>query len=212
MFDFDGVVLDSEAANFDVWADVYRDHGCELTVADYLAAMGGRSFNLYDLLVSRSGIDVLPEHELRASKNARHVAAVSEMLPNPGVEKWIADARALGLAVGIASSADRPWIEGHLTRMCITDLFDHVSCWEGAVPAKPAPDVYLLACEALGVAPHEAVAIEDSPTGILAARNAGMKCVAVIHRVTETIELAADLVLPSLDAMTLEEALVALAS
>lgn len=103
------------------------------------------------------------------------------------------------MKVGVASSSTLHWVGGHLDRLAFRKVFDAVTCREDGMRAKPAPDLYLAAVQALGVAPNEAVAVEDSRNGIAAAKAAGLRCVAVPNELTSQQDLsAADLRLRSL--------------
>ena len=103
------------------------------------------------------------------------------------------------LLTAIASSSPSDWVLPHLERLGLRERFAFVSCYDGGVAPKPAPDTYLAACAALGVRPVEAIAVEDSPHGITAAKRAGLRCVAVPHAITEQLDVThADLVLRSL--------------
>nr|MBA2626021.1 HAD-IA family hydrolase [Acidimicrobiia bacterium] len=124
----------------------------------------------------------------------------------PGVERWLDDAERLGLALGVASSSEADWVIGHLERLGLLDRFAHLSCFDGRLRSKPAPDLYLAACEALGVAPTDALAVEDSPNGVAAARAGGLRTVAVPRNLTRDLDVsAADLVVDSLADVTVEE-------
>src|SRR5262249_25881308 len=117
----------------------------------------------------------------------------------PGVHAWIDDARRRGWPVAIASSSDHEWIAMHLGRLDMLDTFDAVVCAGGDCAAKPEPDVYLAACAALRVEPGDALAIEDSPHGITAAKRAGLWCVAVPNAITAQLDTShADITLKSL--------------
>lgn len=211
VFDFDGVIIDSEVTHFETWAELFDRYGAELTVAEFIESMGGRHVNIYEMLAGKATKPVPAEGDLREIKRVRHAELIAATDVLPGVADWVAEARRLGLRVGIASSADQPWLDEHLARIAMVDSFECVCCWDDQIAAKPAPDLYLVACERLGVAPEAALAIEDSPNGLLAARRAGMRTLAVVHRLTEELELAADLVVRSLDELTVTEALERLA-
>ena len=107
-----------------------------------------------------------------------------------GVRDYVAEGRRLGLLLAIASSSPRAYVRNHIDRLGLGDAWDAVVCREDAARAKPAPDLYVRAVEALGVAPDEAVAIEDSPNGIAAAKAAGLRVVAVPNEVTGTLDLS----------------------
>lgn len=207
VFDFDGVIIDSEVTGFAAWCDVYGDYGVDLTVAEYVESMGGRHVNIYELLVRKTNVPVPDEHSVRTVKRARHAELLEQTGVLPGVHDWIAAARTRGLGLGIASSASTRWLDTHLARIGLSDAFDCVCSFDGTVAAKPAPDLYLRACERLGVAPAGALAIEDAPNGLQAAQTAGMRTVGVTHALTQHLSLEADIVTPSLDALTLDEAL-----
>ncbi len=111
----------------------------------------------------------------------------------------------MDLKVGLASSSTSDWVKGHLARLGILESFDCLRCRDQVANAKPAPDLYLAVLECLGVGASEAVAIEDSPNGILAAKRAGLRCVAIPNSITASLDLGqADLVLGSLAEVTLD--------
>jgi beta-phosphoglucomutase-like phosphatase (HAD superfamily) len=129
------------------------------------------------------------------------------------VVEWLDEAHRLNMAIGIASSSHVEWVQGHLERLELIDRFACLSCFDDVLQAKPAPDLYLAACESLGVDPAQAVAVEDSRNGILAAKAAGMAAVAVPHGLTEHLDFTeADLRLSSLAEMPLRTALSRLTS
>jgi HAD superfamily hydrolase (TIGR01509 family) len=126
----------------------------------------------------------------------------------PGVLDMAKAARAAGMKVGVASSSSRDWVRGHLERLGIIDLFDCVQGRDDVEHVKPEPDLYLASLDCLGVAAAEAVAIEDSPNGVTAAKRAGLGCVAVPNRITSGLDLSqADLRLTSLADVTLPQLL-----
>jgi beta-phosphoglucomutase-like phosphatase (HAD superfamily) len=99
-------------------------------------------------------------------------------------------------------------VSGHLDRLGILGRFDCVRCRDDVNNAKPAPDLYLAVLECLNVRATEALAIEDSPNGVIAAKGAGMRCVAIPNSITATLDLsAADLILRSLSEVSLPELL-----
>jgi beta-phosphoglucomutase-like phosphatase (HAD superfamily) len=109
------------------------------------------------------------------------------------------------MKVGVASSSTIRWVGGHLERLAFREIFDAVTCREEGMRAKPAPDIYLAATGSLGVAPGEAIAVEDSRNGIAAAKAAGLRCIAVPNELTSEQDLsAADLRLRSLAEMRLD--------
>jgi HAD superfamily hydrolase (TIGR01509 family) len=118
----------------------------------------------------------------------------------PGVDALLDVASSRGLKTCIVSSGTRAWIEGHLRSRSGLERFEAIVCADGdPARAKPRPVLYLEALEHLGVDANEAIAFEDSPNGIAAAKAAGIFCVAVPNPVTAGLDLSkADLVLDSL--------------
>jgi HAD superfamily hydrolase (TIGR01509 family) len=126
----------------------------------------------------------------------------------PGVVEYLREARGLGLKIGLASSSDRAWVHGHLGRLGLLHHFDTTTCVEDTGAHKPDPSPYLAVLETLSVAPSEAVAFEDSPHGIAAAKAAGMLCVAVPNSITRQLRLEqADYRLDSLALLPLSQLL-----
>ncbi|GAC1576410.1 MAG: HAD family hydrolase [Candidatus Dormibacteria bacterium] len=243
VFDFDGLILDTETPIFQSWAEAYTECGISpLTVPEWASAIGtvGGLDPLAELQ-RRVGRPVLEEVVTR--RRSRRDALLAGEVVRPGVEAWLAAAERLGLALAVASSSPRAWVTGHLDRLGLLARFGALACFgdttgdvggggeaeSGAVaphdggadgpvlPAglrpKPAPDVYLAACSKLGVQPAAALAVEDSPNGIRAAKAAGMRCVAVPNPITRLLDLdAADLVVGSLADVTISEVLATLRS
>jgi len=112
----------------------------------------------------------------------------------------------MGLRLGVASSSTGDWVRGHLERLGIFDRFDCMRCRDDVEHAKPEPDLYIAVLDCLGVTAAEAIAIEDSPNGVAAAKRAGMRCVAIPNSITERLDLSqADMVLGSLADLTVRE-------
>ncbi len=209
VFDFDGLVLDTETPVYSSWREAFDAHGCgPLTLEEWSVEVGTDGvLDLIAMMQSRAGreIDVDAMH---AARRARRDELLEQEQLMPGVEQWLDDARAAGYGIAVASSSPHEWVHGHLTRLGVRDRFGHLSCRDEVVPGKPAPDVYLRACEALAVRPRDAIAVEDSPNGVAAAKAAGLWCVAVPNRITAALDFsAADLVVTSLAEVTLLEAL-----
>jgi HAD superfamily hydrolase (TIGR01509 family) len=209
VFDFDGLVLDTETPVFTAWSEAFVAHGCPpITIEEWEVQVGsGVVLDLVAMLCERATkpVDI---DEVQRVRIARRLALVEEQEILPGVNDWLDQAEDLGLGIAIASSSEYEWVLTHLDRLGLRHRFAHISCRDAHVPAKPEPDVYLRACEALDVEPGHALAIEDSPNGIAAAKTAGLSCVAVPNGITATLDFArADLVLRSLADCSLADAI-----
>jgi HAD superfamily hydrolase (TIGR01509 family) len=199
VFDFDGLILDTEGPVFAAWCAAFEAHGCALTLDDWAAEIGTvQRLDLPALLHERATVPV-DEDAMHAARRARRDQLLAAEGPRPGVLAWLDDADALGLRVAIASSSEYEWVDSHLRYLALRGRFAHLACYGDELAAKPAPDTYLAACRDLDVDPGDALAIEDSPNGIAAAKAAGLRCVAVPNPITERLDLsAADLLLTSL--------------
>ena len=145
---------------------------------------------------------------IRARRRRCHAELVAAQPLLPGVLDYIAAAGRLGLRLGVASSSSRDWVVGHLTRLGLDRHFAAVICADDVARTKPDPALYLAALAALDLRPEEAVALEDSPNGIAAAKAAGIFCVAVPNPLTRRLSLAAaDLQLASLADLPLDRLL-----
>jgi HAD superfamily hydrolase (TIGR01509 family) len=209
VFDFDGLILDTELPIYRAWYELFERHGAPpLSIDEWAAEIGTiRGLDLPGLLVERATRPVDLD-EADVWRRAHRDLLLAEQQARPGVEEWVAEAEATGRGVAIASSSEAEWVLPLLERIGLHTRFPYVVNAGGELRPKPAPDVYLEACARLGVAPADALAVEDSPHGIAAAKAAGLRCVAVPHELTETLDLsAADLRLVSLADCSLADAI-----
>jgi HAD superfamily hydrolase (TIGR01509 family) len=209
IFDFDGLILDTETPDFQSWQEIYHAYGGSLSFAEWAGWIGTMGeFDPYDHLEGQLGhpIDRLA---VRARRRTRFEELMVGKTPLPGVVEYLQEATRLGLKLGIASSSPRDWIVRNLGPLGLESYFDTIRCGDDVERTKPDPAVYLAALEALGVQVHQAIVLEDSPNGVLAAKRAGMYCVAVPNALTRQLSLdQADLQLASLADLPLEELLV----
>ncbi len=209
LFDFDGTIVDSELPAYRSWQEVYRDHGQELPLERWVACVGtvGGFDPLADLerLLGRP----VDRERIVPARLARKAELVARERSRPGVERYLVRARERGLKLGVVTSSPREWVEECLGRLGRAEGWDCVLCADGDQSiAKPDPHLYRQALAALGVGAAEAIAIEDSPNGVAAAKAAGLYCVAVPNEITARLDLgAADLVLDSLADLGLDELL-----
>lgn len=203
IFDFDGLIVDTESSSFEMASEAFRRFGHDLT-ADLWQRCVGAHVDVYahlQELVGRAA-DVVPVQE---ALYARKRAADERLGPRPGVVELVAAAAAAGLRLAVASSSSRRWVEGHLQRIGALEPFHAIRCRDHVRQAKPAPDVYLAALDAVGVSASQAVAFEDSPNGSQAAKAAGIYTVAVPNPVTRGWAFDhADRVIDSLAGVTLQ--------
>ena len=210
VFDLDGLILDTESVVYASWESAYRSRGVPLPLDLWQRAIGSDETHfepLSFLLAQRPDIDV---EELQEQRRAVRDRLLAQLSPCAGVPERIAEARARGLRLAVASSSEREWVEHHLGRLGLREHFSALRCRDDVARVKPDPMLYRSALEALGVAPEHAVAFEDSPNGVAAAVAAGLRCVAVPGPMTRGLPFdAAHLCLASLAELPLDEILAA---
>ncbi len=200
IFDFDGLMVDTESPAYDSWVEIYREHNCELPLIAWAAVLGGSGteFDPCRYLEEQVG-RTLDSEALRTRRWQRklELTAVQPLLP--GIMTYIDQAKILGLKVGVASSSSRKWVVGHLDRLQVTSRCDAIICSDDVTHVKPDPEIYTAALAALALNPEEALAFEDAPNGMVAAHRAGIVCVAVPNPLTGQLPLEhADVRLSSL--------------
>ena len=208
LFDFDGLLIDTETPARLAYEELYREHGHELPLDQWATLVGtiGADFDPdahLEELVGRP----LDQVALAERRRAREFELCDIEDFRPGIADYLAEAEARGLTTAIVSSSTTEWIERHLLRLDRRNSFDAIVAANGNVArAKPQPDLYREALETLGLEPSEAIAFEDSLNGIRAAKAAGIFVVAVPNPITETFALdEADLLLGSLEDISLDE-------
>jgi len=197
IFDFDGLLVDTESSALLAWREQFAVHDLDFPLETWRSYIGSQGSQEAMLAAVRAGGVEFEDAELRAEWRQRHNAIARAEPLRAGVAVFLDEAIAAGSALAIASSATRDWLDDHLDRLGIRQLFD-VVCTRDNGRVKPSPDIYLAALAGLRASAHNAIAFEDSPNGIAAAKAAGLMCVAVPNPVTAQLPLgAADLLVES---------------
>ncbi|MFC7391604.1 HAD family hydrolase [Scopulibacillus cellulosilyticus] len=187
VFDFDGMILDTETQSFRSMQKMYEKYHVELPFELWSKAIGARGgFDAVKYLEDQTGkeIDTAAFYKER-EKIFLELIDQEDILP--GVESVLETAQKLGLRIGLATSSQTGWAAGHLERLGILDYFEYICTGDDVKNAKPDPEIYLKVVEHFGVKPQEAIAFEDSLNGALAAKRAGMFCVVVPNYVTKNM-------------------------
>jgi HAD superfamily hydrolase (TIGR01509 family) len=210
IFDFDGLILDTEMPDYASWQAVYAEYGQELPVAMWGQIVGGTGasdFDPHNYLEELSG-QSLDREEVWISRRTAYLDTVAEQPILPGVKDYLDGAKERGLKLAVASSSPDNWVSGHLTRLCLIDYFDAIKTADDVARTKPDPELYLSALQTLDVAAEEAVVFEDSGNGVRAAKAAGIYAVAVPNGLTAQLSIeGADLRLGSLAELSLDDLL-----
>jgi len=208
ILDFDGLIIDSETPLFDIWSAIYARHGATLTLDEWQHALGTQGgFDPYAHLAATVA-RALDRESLAGFVRHEHWRLCGDQPLLPGVRDRIQEARERSLGVAVASSSPANWVRPWLDQHELLPFFDAVCTRDDVQRVKPAPDLFLLAAERMRVDAASCVVFEDSPNGLLAARAAGMRTVAVPNALTCGLALPGpDLVLGSMAELTLEEIL-----
>ncbi|MFI5842466.1 HAD family hydrolase [Catenuloplanes sp. NPDC051500] len=206
IFDFDGLLMDTETTLLESWRWEWRRHGLELDPAGFFADHGGDVNELrYAALAAAVGAtyDQAASHRLR---QAYRLELNTALTPAPGVVAWLDRAGELGLRCAVASSSAIAHVGSMLERAGLRDRFEVLATGDEVDAHKPDPAVYRLALHRLDLDPGLALAFEDTPHGVAAAQAAGLRCVAVPNPHADHARFgAADLLLTSAADLTLDE-------
>ncbi len=202
IFDFDGLILDTETPLIESYRVVHETHGVAFNRDSFLRQVGHAEY-AFDPWHGFS------PHADRATLEQERRAIKTEMLSRltvlPGVVVLLEEGRRLGLHIGLASNSEHTWVEPHLERIGLRDRFEFLACRGDAPSPKPEPDLYRLVLSHFGLRGHEAIAFEDSQTGILAAKRANAWVVAAPGPSTSHHDFSnADLKVASLAQVSLE--------
>jgi HAD superfamily hydrolase (TIGR01509 family) len=191
IFDFDGLILDTETPEFFIWQSIYSEHGYEFPAHEWSKTVGGYGLSNFDaaehlMHLTQGRLDAV---SLRGRHRVETTAVIADSPILPGVENIICEAKKLGLKLAIASSSPHAWVDTHAKRLGIHDYFDKVICADDVPPGrtKPYPDLFLMALDQLKVHKAEAIVFEDSPNGVKAAQSAGISVVVVTNPTTSSL-------------------------
>jgi putative hydrolase of the HAD superfamily len=205
IFDFDGLIIDTETPSYMALKEIYQEYGIELLLPVYAQCIGTsfQLFNPYTYLSEQVEVDM---EEVRIKFKRDYAILLEQSELRPGVVEYLINARQLNLRIGLASSSSLSWIEPLLTRYKIAEYFDTVQTSDNVKNVKPDPELYIKALEALDVKGKQAISFEDSLNGFKSAKSAGLNCVIVPNEVTRHFEFAEyDLMIESMADMGLEE-------
>ncbi len=201
IFDFDGLILDTETAEVKIWEDFYAKVGLTLDTDAHRGSVGSNGSQIFDPaqpLADREG-ETRTSEQIRALFHQRAYQNAVKMAAMEGVVDLIRNAKAKGYYLAVGSSASHTWVSSHLTRLGLLDEFDVIVTFDDVENAKPDPDIFLKVLEKLGVSAKNALVFEDSQNGVLAAHRAGIRAIAVPNTVTAFQDFSlATAVIPSL--------------
>jgi HAD superfamily hydrolase (TIGR01509 family) len=209
IFDFDGLILDTETPEFDVWQEIFASYGTHLPIQEWQAALGASLAAFDPVIYLANKINLPLDRDAIYSDHRKRAHALIERQPaQPGIPETLERARAQGIRLGVASSSPVYWVHGHLKHIGLFEYFNPIVCKDHVQKIKPDPELFLRCAAEMGLGKDEVLVFEDSPNGIRAANAAGIFCVAIPNPLTRQLDLShANLILERIDAISFEELL-----
>jgi HAD superfamily hydrolase (TIGR01509 family) len=204
IFDFDGVLVETERATFEWYRQALVPYGVTLKDEDFALKSGQKSIDFFKAALGGK-FDSVPVDELIAGKRAAFLADVPRYVkPIPGGSELVAACRKAGLALAIGSQNERELLDAAVAAFGWEGMFDVVTSLQDIKRKKPDPEVFQLVLARTGIPGAEAVVIEDSPHGVEAALAAGCAAVAVTTSFPAEAFRGAALAAPSVASLTPE--------
>ncbi len=200
LFDFDGVLVDTEWAIYQAWRRTFQDHGHDLPLELYTRCIGSdfQTWSPKTHLEELTGL-AFDWHDLDARRQEEILRDLTPEGPMGGVIDLLDMLTREGIRRAVVSSSSHHWVDGWLEKLEFAGRFETIVCRDDAPRIKPAPDLYLEAARRLGLEPDDCLVIEDSLNGVKAATAAGMSVWVVPNRVTAGLDFsAAERIFPSL--------------
>ena len=210
IFDLDGLIIETEAVYYQIWQREFAQEGLAFDMAGYQNLIGSHhvmgGYRPHQVLADHRNNGVTARDLLRAVQHEA-LQTIKNEEAKPGVHQVLDQADNRGFLLAVGSSSEKDWVHGHLKRLGIFDRFDTIVTAEDVNKnAKPAPDIFLKVLENLGVAPQNALVLEDSNNGVVASHRAGIRVIAVPNEVTTGQDFSlATAIIPSLEALNLDE-------
>jgi len=200
----DGTLIETTEADYLAWKRVFTDYHKELSFEDYFPLIGMKS-----AIVVQSRLS-LDEEETKKALSQK-MKYFSEIVTEKGIQvvpyaiKFLKQLKAENLKIALATSSRQEKMNFVLQLTNLTSYFDIIVTGDLVQKSKPAPDIFLKAAEKLQLKPDDCLVVEDAANGVKAAKNAGMKCVAITTTHTEDLLQQADLVINSYEDLDLQK-------
>ena len=190
LFDLDGTLVDTELLSARAWLASGERLGLDVSEELIKSFVGRTADAVTNMLVEHLGITEATAHELFSlHRSIKEELMENELAAKPFAAKALSALKDHGFALGLATSSYRPVAERELEPFGMQAYFDSITCGDEIEHGKPAPDIYLLAAERLGMMPEECAVVEDSPNGVRAGAAAGMPVFLVPDTIEPTSEI-----------------------
>lgn len=208
IFDFDGLILDTESVEVVLWQELYSAHGAVFDLAAYKEIIG--TFGLKKFSPSQEFRNVIGNDDIAQpyldTMREKMDNVLLQSPPMPGVVDLISQAKPFNLRLAVGSSSPYSWVNRYLSHMGLWDEFDTVVTLDDVSHSKPSPEIFQTILSRFNIHPNQALVLEDSPNGVLAANRAGIPVIAVPNMVTTGLSFDGALeIMPSLSSIQLEK-------
>lgn len=178
IFDMDGVIIDSEPIHFEVDIQTMKDFGCSISKEELNKYVGTTNEYMFTDIKNKYKLDKSVEEIINyRCELAKRKVIESDLAPIEGIIDLLKNLKEKNIPAAIASSSPRDFIEVVVSKFELEDYFSCILSGEEVENGKPAPDIYVETAKKLGIVPEECIVIEDSKNGVMAAKEAGMKCI-----------------------------------
>ncbi|WP_019413147.1 HAD family phosphatase [Paenisporosarcina sp. TG20] len=208
IFDFDGLVFDTETYDLEAFQELYIKYNVDFPIEDWIDSIGSSlRFDPYERLLS--SYPEISRDNIRIERSNLYEKILEGKSPREGVVDYLERAFQLGIKIALASSSSRSWIDYHMNKLDVISFFDFICTSDDVENVKPEPDLYQKVLSYFEISPKEAVVFEDSPNGSLASIRAEIPCVIVPNEATKLLKFDERVVLRlnSKKDMTLDEVL-----
>nr|WP_051529976.1 HAD family hydrolase [Anoxybacillus tepidamans] len=189
IFDFDGLIVDTESVWFEVFQNVMVEYDCHLSLEDFSVSIGTTDDMLYERLAKLAGKPI-DRAEISRKTDEQYKQKIDHLHLREGVLDYLKAAKELHLKIALASSSSKKWVQSFLEKFAISEFFEVIKTADDVKNVKPDPELYIRAIKELGIEAHEALAFEDSKNGLTAATKAGAHCVIVPNPVTSFLDFS----------------------
>lgn len=200
IFDMDGLMVDTEPLYSQAMQEIAQRRNKCFTLELKQKMMGRLGIESMRIFKDALGLNESPEEILKEREKIYEKLITQDVKPMPGLFNLLELLNKMGLRKAIASSSKRRWVELIITKLGITNEFEVIVSGEEVEHGKPHPDIYLLVAKKLNITPNECLVVEDSLSGVEAAKAANMTCIVIPNQFTQGLNFSyADILLNSLE-------------
>lgn len=208
IFDFDGLIMDTESVWFDAFYEVAKDiYNIEINIKEFALAVGTSEESYLHLIEKQLG-KLINRKEFSKKAKEKFDNQILDIIPRDGVIDYLTYAKENNLKIGLATSSTYDWVDHYLKKFNFYHFFDSIKTSDIVGTKKPDPKVYVESLNSLGVLPYEAIAFEDSLNGYTAATKANIKTIVVPNSLTRYTDFPiGTIIIPSMGEIPLKDLL-----